>query len=43
VKAPPHRDDVAAAKALTSSISDEGVRETLERVVEKALRHERHK
>ncbi len=43
VKAAPHRDDVAAAKAVTHAIKDDSVREAVERVVEKALRHERHK
>lgn len=42
-KAAPHRDDLAKAKALTEPINDPEVRASVERVIEKALRHERHK
>ena len=42
-KAPPHRDDLAEAKAVTSVIADDDLRETMARLVEKALRVDRHK
>ena len=42
-KSPPHRDDLAAAKTAGSAIADDDVRATVERVIEKALRVERHK
>jgi predicted nucleic acid-binding Zn ribbon protein len=42
-KAAPHRDDIAAAKDISSAIADDDVRKTVERVIEKALRVDRHK
>ncbi len=42
-KATPHRDDLAAAKTVTADIKDDDVREAVAKVVEKALRYERHK
>jgi len=42
-KVAPHRDDVAAAKNASSAIADDDVRKTVERVIEKALRADRHK
>lgn len=42
-KAAPHRDDLAAAKSVTSGIKDDDVRDAVARVVEKALRYDRHK